>query len=280
MSKKMSDRVKKVQNPQRALKVVAYTAIAKPLNGSLPRSNNSHFLRLYPTKYSYRNGKEEKEASSESYFLKGIKGAIRHQVMKTCYDTGVEVCHTSDKVTDKAGNNLLPKGFHLLGSCKGNGECIVHQVFGSMGNEGLISVYAEPITSISHKSAKTEVNVQRVHIATENRVCMSFDSKPIQDFGERYFSGEFTFEIDVTRCTSEQIGLLIESVINLQKLGRGYNAGYGRVQIKRFQLLERTIKRVPEWQEDNFIVKEEFNEISLKNEVVEALEAWNAYVNA
>lgn len=278
MSKKLSGRVKRIQNPQRILRVVAYTAIAKPLNGSLPRNNNSHFLRLYPIRYSYRNGKEEKEAISESYFLKGIKGAIRHQVMKTCYDAGVEVCHTTDKATDKVGNNLLPHGFHLLGSCKGNGECIVHQVFGSMGNEGLISVYAEPITSISHKSAKTEVKVQHVHIATEKRVCMTFDNKPAQDFGERYFSGEFTFEIDVTRCTSEQIGLLIESVINLQKLGRGYNAGYGRIRIKRFQLLERTIKRVPEWQEDNFIVKEVFQESSLKNEVLEAMEAWNAYI--
>ena len=250
MSKKSFSRVKRIQNPQRILKVVAYTAIAKPLNGSLPRSNNSHFLRLYPIKYSYKNGKDEKEATSESYFLKGIRGAIRHQVMKICYDAGEEVCHTSDKATDKMGNSLLPEGFHLTGSCKGNGECIVHQVFGSMGTEGLISVYAEPITSISHKSAKTEVKVQKVHIATENRVCMTFDNKSVQNFGERYFSGEFTFEIDVTCCTSEQIGLLIESVINMQRLGRGYTAGYGKIHIKQIQLLERTTKRIPEWQEE------------------------------
>ncbi|MFX1533846.1 MAG: RAMP superfamily CRISPR-associated protein [Promethearchaeota archaeon] len=277
--KKVTDRVKRIRNPQRVLKVVAYTAIAKPLNGSLPRSNKSHFLRLYPVSYAYKSGKEEKEAQSETYFIKGLRGAIRHQVMQTCYDAGLDVCHTSDKEFDKEGNRLLPRGFHLLGQCKGNGECIMHQVFGSKGNEGLISVYAEPISSINHKSAITENNVQTVHIATENRVCISFDGKAIQDFGERYFSGEFSFEIDVTRCNTEQLGLLLESVINLEKLGRGYNSGYGKLKIVRLQLLERTTKKHLFWKDEDFIVQEERSEKSLKKEVLEAMEAFHVFVN-
>ncbi|MFX1250294.1 MAG: RAMP superfamily CRISPR-associated protein [Promethearchaeota archaeon] len=279
-NKNLSNRVKRIKSPQRVLKVVAYTAIAKPLNGSLPRSNKSHFLRLYPVSYSFKKGKEEKEATTETYFLKGLRGAIRHQVMQTCYDAGLEVCHTSDKEFDKAGNSLLPPGFHLLGQCKGNGECIVHQVFGSKGNEGLIAVYAEPISSINHKSAIPENNVQAVHIATENRVCLSFEGKAIQDFGERYFSGEFSFEINVSKCSNEQVGLLIEAVLNLEKLGRGYNAGYGKVQIKRLSLVERESKKDLVWEEEDFTIKEEIIERSLKREVLEAREAFNAYLKA
>ena len=43
---------------KKILKVQAFTPISKPLNGSLPRSNNSHFLRLYPVSYKYTSGKE------------------------------------------------------------------------------------------------------------------------------------------------------------------------------------------------------------------------------
>ncbi|MFX0061969.1 MAG: RAMP superfamily CRISPR-associated protein [Candidatus Hermodarchaeota archaeon] len=236
-------------------------------------------LKLYPVAYTYKYGKEESRKTSDTYYIKGIRGALRHRVMQICYDVGLEVCHTSDKKEDKDGNNLVPAGFHLQGVCKTNGsECIVHQIFGSKGNEGLIAVHAEPITSIAHKTAKVEVQMQNVHIATENRNCMSFDRKPIQDFEERYFSGTFSFEIDVSRCTDEQLGLLVQSVMNLQRIGRGYNTGYGRVKVNHFQLMERTINRMPVWTDDCFLVKEEMHEISLKNEVLNALEAWQHYV--
>jgi len=148
----------------------------------------------------------------------------------------------------------------LLGTCKKDEECIIHQIFGSKGHEGLISVYAEPISSIIHKSAQPQSKIQNVHIATENRVCISFDGTSIQDFGERYFSGAFSFEIDVTRCNNEQLGLLIEAVLNLEKLGRGYNSGYGHIQIKQLQLLERTEMRKLVWKGDYFRVEEEIAE--------------------
>lgn len=272
--------MKAVKNGNQAqiLKVYCYTPISKPLNGSLPQSNRSHLLRLFPIEYSYKSGKEVKKGQTETYFIKGLRGALRHQVMQICVENGLKVCHTSDKEADKHGNSLLPIGFHLTGACKENGECIVHQIFGSMGTAGIISVYADPITSITHKTAKTAVNIQKVHIATENRVVMTFDGKSIQDFGERYFSGEFSFEIDVTQCKPKQIGLLIQSVMNMKKLGRGFNSGYGRIQIKQFQLLHRSITRVPEWKENGFMVKEEIIENSVKKEVLDAIQEWELYL--
>lgn len=105
----------------------------------------------------------------------------------------------------------------------------------------------------------------------------SFDGKSIQDFGERYFSGDFSFEIDVTRCNKEQLGLLVDSVMNLQKFGRGFNSGYGRIQVKRFQLIKRSISRTPEWEEESFVVKETITEMSEKETVLQALTAWDQY---
>jgi hypothetical protein len=268
-------RKNKLQRPLKILKIYCYTPISKPLNGSLPQSNSSHLLRLYPVEYSYKKGKDKRTSYTETYFIKGLRGVIRHQVMKVCFEHGLEVCHTSDKKVDKHGNCLLPNGFHLLGTCQENGECIVHQVFGSMRHEGLISVYANPITSIPHKTAKMAVQLQKVHIASENRVAQTFDGNTIQDFSERYFSGEFSYEIDVTRCNPVQIGLLLEAVINLQKLGRGFNSGYGRIQVVKFQLLERTITRVPEWEKNCFVVKEVIEEVSLKHDVLDAMQSWH-----
>lgn len=58
---------------KKILKIQAFTPISKPLNGSLPRSSNSHFLRLYPISYKYKLGKEEKEATVETYYIKGLR---------------------------------------------------------------------------------------------------------------------------------------------------------------------------------------------------------------
>jgi CRISPR/Cas system CSM-associated protein Csm3 (group 7 of RAMP superfamily) len=271
-------KVIELNNPSKILKIYCYTPISKPLNGSLPRSNTSHLLRLHPVEYTYKDGKEKKTSKTETYLIKGIRGSVRHQVMKLCLSHGIEVCHTSDKETDKHGNQLLPDGFHLIGSCINKEECIIHQVFGSKGSPSLISVYADPITSINHATAKTNHRLQNVQIATEHRMVQSYDGKAIQDFGERYFSGEFSFEINVTRCDKKQLGLLIESIMNLQKLGGGYNSGYGRIEVKRFHLLERSIKRFPEWKDNSFIVKEEVQEKSQKRPVLDAIEKWNEYL--
>ena len=65
--------------------------------------------------------------------------------------------------------------------------------------------------------------------------------------------------------------------MNLQKLGRGFNSGYGRIQVMRFQLLIRSITRGSEWEGESFIVKEKVSETPEKEAVLTALDAWNQY---
>ncbi|MFX1476613.1 MAG: hypothetical protein ACFFCI_00645 [Promethearchaeota archaeon] len=278
-NKKLTENIKRLNTPQRILKVFCYTPIAKPLNGSLPRSSNSYLLKLSPITYTYGKGKEKKEETSEVYFIKGLRGALRHASMQVCFESGLEVCHSTDKQFDKEGNSLLPSGFHLLGSCQHNGQCIMHEVYGSKGNKSIIAVYAYPITSINHKTAELEHTIQNVHLAMENRVCMTFDGKTVQDYGEKYFSGHFTFEIDVSQCSRKQLGLLIRSILALEKLGRGFNAGYGHVEVKKFQLLKRIKKKIPIFDGESFVIKTEISEESLDKEVIEALEEWDKYVS-
>lgn len=308
MVKKYNNRnsrtVQKIGKSQTILKVFCYTPIAKPLNGSLPRSNSSHMLRLdsIPYKYKGKNGKKEKNAKNTKspkkakstksakgakrakvmnesfvvlYMLKGIKGILRRKIALICFEKGQEVCHSTDKETDKHGNKLLPEGFHQLGSCIDNGECILHQIFGSKGNEGIISVFADPIGKIGHKTAKIPERVQKVHIASENRINLSYTGKSIQDFNERYFSGYFTFEVDLSQCSLEQIGVIIEGAMNFDRLGRGYNTGYGHIEVKKLQLLKRTTTKNPVIADDgSFIIKREIKEVTLEKMFQQSLEVW------
>ncbi|MFX0092316.1 MAG: hypothetical protein ACFFBD_11185 [Candidatus Hodarchaeota archaeon] len=69
-NKKVTSRVVKTPKVSLILKVKAYTPIAKPLNGSLPRSNQSHFLKLQPIKYHYGKGNEKKETEMIAYHIK------------------------------------------------------------------------------------------------------------------------------------------------------------------------------------------------------------------
>ncbi|MFX0092117.1 MAG: RAMP superfamily CRISPR-associated protein [Candidatus Hodarchaeota archaeon] len=280
--KKGSNSSKNLVNPSVVLKVRAYTSICKPLNGSMPRSNQSTFLRLQPIKYQYKDGKEFKEEHVEAYHIKGLRGAVRHAVMNVCYNQGLEVCHSSDKKEDKEKRSLIPQGFHVLGECVNGSrkeECITHAIFGSKGHEGKLRVFTYPIANVKHKTTQFSVGVQSVQLATENRVCMSFDNRPIQDFKEKYFSGEFTFELDVTKLNATERGLIIDSLMVLEKLGRGFNAGYGLVKVQEFQLVKRVVKRVPVMEGDKFIIHEDIAEEPLTKEVFEAMEAWEQYLS-
>ncbi|MFX0063223.1 MAG: hypothetical protein ACFFC7_13690 [Candidatus Hermodarchaeota archaeon] len=318
-SKQSSNRVERLNRAPIVLKVMCSAPIIKPLNGSLQKG--SHLLKLAPTLYSYR-GKSSKTEEEElrpsqdgkktiktvkttnTYYIKGIRGAVHHKVMELCYQLGLEVCHTMErrktKEDEKEDNtktekgrkkktvattrqNEIPQGFHALGECADNGgSCIVHKIFGSMRQESLIAVLANPIVSVKEKTAEFTDAVQRFHIATENRHAMSFEGVPLQDFNEHYFSGDFSFEIEVTLCTPEQLGLLINSAFRLNRLGRGYNAGYARVKVRELQLVERKTTEKLVWDEERqtYVVKEDIIEKVLKEEVQNALQAWDKYVEA
>ncbi len=148
-------------------------------------------------------------------------------------------------------------------------------------NEGIISFYSNPIASVTHSTAEFEEPIQKVHISSENRSCLTFDGKSTQNFVERYFSGKFNFEIDVTECTPSQLGLIIKGAMVIDRLGGGFNSGYGHVEVKKIKLLERSIEKVPKWSEDDsFVIEKKVNEKPLKKDFIEALEAWNNVLDA
>lgn len=118
-----------------------------------------------------------------------------------------------------------------------------------------------------------------MRISTENRVNLGYDGKSIQDFGERYFTGDFEFEIDVTECNPSELGLIVEAVIYLQKLGRGYNSGYAEIIVKSFGLVDRSISRTPKWLTTNeFTIEEKVIEEPIPREVIQALEEWQKFL--
>ena len=276
--------VSKYLLPQIILRVFVSTAICKPLNGSAKGSKISALLKLYSVTYKYDSKGTTKTSRADTYLIKGLRGAVRHGIMMICKTIGLEICHTSDKEKDKHDVLLLPSGFHLQASClEQENECIVHKFLGSKNHKSKISVSAPPIVFQKYESANyedSEFPVQPVHMATENRVAMTYDGKPIQDFGERYFSGVFYFEINVTECKSEELGLIIEAVRHLEKLGRGFNSGYGHIEVKQIQMFKRTFTEALNWSEDSqaWKIVRKLEDKALKNQLLDALTTWQKYV--
>ena len=215
----------------------------------------------------YMNG--SKTFNTKVYYIKGLRGMLRHAAMALAHDCGIEVCHTSEKTELKDGTKLIPEGFHPLGTC--DPPCILRNIFGSFREESRIAVSANPITSITHKEYTTEVAVQKVHISSENRIALSFDGIPIQDFRESYFSGYFTFSVDVTQLTNEEIKFLMESLLYIETLGGGKNAGYGQIKLLDFDLQQ--IEFTKNIKKDNGIYKfvEEMEAESLE---IDNIEDW------
>jgi hypothetical protein len=83
----------------------------------------------------------------------------------------------------------------------------------------------------------------------------------------------------VSNCTKEETGMIIEAVVYIQKLGRGYNAGYAELQIQNMNLVKSKIYRIPIITENNdFIIQEQINEEAIPGEFTEALAAWKNYL--
>jgi len=228
-----------VEKVYRRIRVEAYTPIAKPANSTVQKSKV--LLKLAPITYR-NNGKEHRV---ESYLIKGLKGLLRHAAMECARSKGLEVCHTSDKTEDKQGNKLIPEGFHPLGSCYPLNECILHRIFGSMHAQSKIRVWAYPVANIKHEQYEVDNPVNRMHVATENRIALSYGGIPIQDFREVYISGDFTFFIDITKLCEEEVQFLLESLLYVESMGGGVNSGYGRIILRKIAVEEvKEIRRL------------------------------------
>ena len=151
--------------------------------------------------------------------------------------------------------------------------CMLRRIFGTFREDSRIIVSADPITSISHKEYTTDVPVQKVHIASENRIALSYDGIPIQDFRESYFSGYFMFSIDVIQLTNNEIKFLIESLLYIETLGGGKNAGYGHVKLLDFDLQKIESMKTVERENDVYKVTEEIKAESIE---LDNIESWRA----
>ena len=99
-----------------------------------------------------------------------------------------------------------------------------------------------------------------------------------KNFKHHYFSGEFYFEIDVTDCKPNQLGLLLEAVTHLEKIGGGYNSGYGHISQLKFTLLHRIKTKKRTWDGDGYVIQTEQQEEILQHQIDAALEAWQNYL--
>ncbi len=214
------------------------------------------------------NGKEGKK-----YLVKGIRGLVNHAMMNIAKQKGVEVCHSSDKEKTQSGENLLPEGFHPKAACYPENECIQHRIMGSIQKPSKIKF--EPVIIISVKAKGKHEGAQKVQIATETRnALMQGSKKSIQDFGERYIAGEFTFIIELgEELTKEELGYLLKAILYMPELGLGgsVNNGSGRLELKEIILQE--IIRTRTISKNGKIIQEE-KERNLWKQLEEAMEAW------
>ncbi|HUU77603.1 MAG TPA: RAMP superfamily CRISPR-associated protein [candidate division Zixibacteria bacterium] len=245
------------------IKIVANTPIAKPGNGQISGGKINNLLLI-------SNGTEEKEG--KIYLIKGLRGLLNHSMMALAKQKGVEVCHSSDKEETQSGEKLLPSGFHPNGACYPENECIRHRLMGSINKQSVLRF--EPVVIVSASGNTKNTTAQKIHIATEKRNSLVQGSKrAIQDFGERYVSGEFTLIIELLKeITQEELGFLLQSILFMSELGFGgsVNNGAGKIILEEVALQEvertRTIKKGK--------VVEEEKERNLWKEMEEAMNSW------
>jgi hypothetical protein len=127
------------------------------------------------------------------------------------------------------------------------------------------------------KVVKPSRKVVFAHIATEARNVMTIDQKPIQDFREHYFDTDFVLSIDVTQCTLEQLGALIEALFHAKELGGSKTAGYGKITIDRVELQCITEQRQILLTDNGLEPQTTTQERSLPTMLQDAFLAWQAY---
>ncbi|MHA1761148.1 MAG: hypothetical protein ACTSXA_11085, partial [Candidatus Heimdallarchaeota archaeon] len=193
------------------IKITANTPIAKPGNGHISGGKINNLLLL-------SNGAEA-EKDGKKYLLKGLRGLLNHSMMAQAKQKGIEVCHSSNKEETQSGEKLLPEGFHPNGGCYPENECIRHRLMGSINKQSVLRF--EPVVIVSASANSKSTTAQKMHIATERRNSLTQGAKKgIQDFGERYISGQFTLKIELLKeLSQEELGFLLQSILFMPELG-------------------------------------------------------------
>jgi len=218
------------------------------------------------------NGKEGKK-----YLIKGLRGWINHAMMTLAKQEGIEVCHTSEKTETQKGESLLPEGFHSLGKClEHKNECVKHKLMGSFAKASKLRF--EPVIIISKAyKGKIPEEVQSVHIATDNRNALMQQSKTaIQDFGERYFAGEFELKIEFLKeVTKEELGFLLKAILYAPEIGLGSASNNGAGKTKMLKVILQEVVRSRGFDRQGKVIEEEKTR-NLWKEMEEGLAAWPA----
>lgn len=264
----MKECTMKVSRKFKRLVVKIETPITKTGNGPAVGGKINNLLLL-------GSGSENSKENGKRYLVKGIRGWINHAMMAIAKREGVEVCHTSDKTETQKGVNLLPEGFHANGKCYPEKECIKHRLMGSIKKRSILKFDPVIIVIEANNKGKEESNIQAVHVATERRNALKSETKiSIQDFGERYFSGELTIKIELLEeLIQEELGFLLKAILYAPELGLGasVNNGGGRVQLQQIALQEVVRSR---WFDKNGKVVEEEKTRNLWKEMEEGTKAW------
>ncbi|MHA1638732.1 MAG: RAMP superfamily CRISPR-associated protein [Candidatus Heimdallarchaeota archaeon] len=213
------------------------TPIAKTGNGTIGGGKINNLLSLG------KEGRAGKEGTM--YLVKGLRGLLGHAMMALAKEQGREICHSSDKSETQKGEQIIPEGFHPTGACYPKNECIKHKIMGSIHRPSRIKF--EPVIIVSSQAKQKPIgNVNVVHIATEKRNALAFGTKKaIQDFGERYFSGEFSLKIELLEeLAPEVLKFLLQALLYMPELGLGasVNNGAGKIELLEiaFEEVQRT----------------------------------------
>jgi len=221
------------------------------------------------------------EAKGVSRMIKGIRGAIRHRIMKILLSKDIEYCSPSQKEQFQGTKEptLLP-GEHLMDECKDN-PCPIKQLFGTWNKESTIRVWSDVIVETDKPLEKIyqQRGLSFAYVSMEERHVERRDRKTLQNFVEQYLSGEFQFYIEYNKELPDWlIGLLLEGILAVDSLGNGRNAGYGRVEIKDIAFEQITLERKLGDETNGKITIIEDEKISNQNDKLkECLAAWNKY---
>jgi CRISPR/Cas system CSM-associated protein Csm3 (group 7 of RAMP superfamily) len=303
--------------PELFLLIEAYTHMSKTLNG--PVQKGCYLPKLHEVQIPYTGKKKAPKTKSvmvKQPKSSSFKGMFRHSASKVCRKANMEVCHSTGKLEDKEGNWLLPEGFHPLGWCvekirkqvlnnktKAEKEklqalmgsftnidqpCIMHRIFGSMHFKSRLEVEVKPIIrsvdlpkSIAEKDKERLLNrFQLAHFATEDRNVMTFEGNPVQNFLEEFFSGTIQFSVNVTQLTLEELGLVLNALRIMKRVGRGSTSGYGRFYVDSFELVQRKEVLQEEFEENRVRFYYDTVDEPQTDLMQEALLQWQAYREA
>ena len=74
--------------------------------------------------------------------------------------------------------------------------------------------------------------------------------------------------------------MIIEAVMYRQKLGCGYNTGYGKLKIISLKLVQSIVIREPKISKNNdFVISEKKIEKAISRDFTDSLKAWESYLS-